>query len=86
MKNTVTQAQIDALINNSEIQTETLFGKQTVVSLQLPSGFVITESSGAVDPANYDAGIGEQICMDRITNKIWELEGYRLQAELSDKK
>ncbi|MFC6170374.1 Gp49 family protein [Loigolactobacillus jiayinensis] len=86
MKNTITNADIEALMNRSEIKTETVFDKVTVVSLKLPSGFVITEASGSVDPANYDADMGKQICLDRITDKIWELEGYRLQAELHDKK
>ena len=26
--------------------------------------------------------MGVEICLDRIENKVWELEGYRLQEEL----
>lgn len=76
--NSVTQEQINALIAKSEIKVETVYGKVTVVNCKLPNGFVITEASGAVDPANYDEKIGTEICMDRITNKLWELEGYAL--------
>ena len=80
--NTVTSQQIDALIENSEIIVDTVFGKVTVVSCKLPNGFVITEASGAVDPANYDVNIGREICMERIRNKLWELEGYALSKRL----
>ena len=83
--NTVTQEQIDKLISNSEIIVQTVFDKVTIVSCKLPSGFVITESSGAVDPANYDVNIGKEICMERITNKLWELEGYALAKKLAER-
>ncbi|MBQ3410703.1 MAG: hypothetical protein IJH30_02980, partial [Bacillus sp. (in: Bacteria)] len=48
-------------------------------------GFILTESSACVDPTNYDVKIGIQCCKERIVNKIWELEGYRLQCELTEK-
>nr|WP_254786645.1 Gp49 family protein [Cytobacillus oceanisediminis] len=73
------------IIDNSIVEVQTIFDKCTVVSCQLPNGFIIVESSACVDPANYDVKLGAQICMERITNKIWELEGYRLQDELSNK-
>ena len=82
MKNTVTEQQVKNIINNSEIDVRTVYGKVTVVCCKLPNGFVIAEASGAVDPANYDEEIGKQICMERIENKIWELEGYALSKKL----
>lgn len=54
MQNTITKRQIDELLEKSEIKVETVYSKVTVVSCKLPNGFVLTESSGAVDPANYD--------------------------------
>ena len=53
-----------------------------IVVCKLANGFVITESSGAVDPANYSEEIGKEVCMERIINKLWELEGYKLSCEL----
>jgi hypothetical protein len=85
-KNTVTEDQILNIIAGSEIKAFTLFNKTTVIALQMPNGYVITESSSCVDPANYDPVIGYDACMDRITNKIWELEGYRLSIELYEEK
>lgn len=85
MKNTVTKRQIDELLEKSEIKFETVYSKVTVVSCKLPNGFVLTESSGAVDPANYDEKIGTGICMARIENKLWELEGYVLAKQLYER-
>ena len=82
-KNTVTQEQINDLIDNSEIEVSTRFDKVTIVSVRLPHGFVITEACGAVDPANYSEIVGAEICLGRIKNKLWELEGYALSKQLN---
>ena len=82
MKNTVTKQQIDELLAKSEIKVETVYDKVTVVNCKLPNGFVITEASGAVDPANYDEEIGKEICLKRLENQVWFLLGYQLQEEL----
>lgn len=80
--NTVTQGQINEIIATSDIKVYKMFGKTTVVACQLPNGFVIVESSSCVDPENFDEVIGYEICMNRIANKVWELEGYKLQCEV----
>ena len=83
IKNSVTQDQIDELIANARnIKTQKLGDKTCLVHVILKNGFELIESSACVDPANYDAEIGEEICLERIKNKLWELEGYKLQAEL----
>lgn len=79
MKNTVTQEQIKEIMSNAEIKIQTVEGKTTIVHCVLPNGFVIVDSSSCVDPANYDEVIGSEICLKRIENKVWELEGYVLQ-------
>jgi hypothetical protein len=78
-KNTVTQEQVDEILNSSKKWVQTIWNKTTMVAVHLPNGFVIVESSSCVDPNNYDVKLGEQICLDRIKNKIWELSGYALQ-------
>lgn len=80
---TVTKEQIDAILAASEIQSSTIFDKVTVVSVKLPNGFVLVESSGAVCKENYDAEMGRDICMRKITDQIWKLEGYCLQNSLA---
>lgn len=81
-ENKVSEGRIRELIENSEKNVTTIFDKVTVVSLKLPNGFVITESSGCVDPENYDEKTGELICMGKIEDRLWELEGYLLQNKL----
>jgi hypothetical protein len=79
----VTQEQIDNIIKNSEIEKTCIFDKCLLVSVKLPNGFILTESSACVDPENYDEKIGYDICMERIENKLWELEGYKLQDSVA---
>lgn len=81
-KNTVTPSQIDEIVANSDIKTYKLGEKTTLVQLTTAAGFVIIESSSCVDPANFDEVIGYEICIDRIKNKLWELEGYALQKKV----
>jgi hypothetical protein len=81
-KNTVTQEQIKNIMDSSVFLIKTFLNKTTVVFCQLPNGFVIVESSSCVDPANYDEELGAEICKKRIENKVWELEGYKLQCEM----
>ena len=78
----VTFEQIEKIMANSDIIVDTVFGKCTIVTCKLPNGFVIVESSACVSPDNYDEDAGINICLDKITDKIWELEGYRLQEDL----
>lgn len=82
---TVTEEHIQNIIDNSEFEVFTVFDKCTVVVCKLPNGFVITESSACVSPENYDMEIGASICFDKIVDKVWELEGYKLQNEMYNK-
>lgn len=77
----VTQAHVDQQI--VEVSVSTVFEKVTVVSVRLRNGFVLVESAGAVDKANYSEGVGRSICLQRIKNKIWELEGYLLSSQIA---
>ncbi|MEI2392200.1 Gp49 family protein [Priestia megaterium] len=83
MKNTVTTEEVQGILSGSSIDIKTIFNKCTVVTAKLPNGFIIVESSACVDPANYDEKLGVKICMERIENKVWELEGYKLQSALA---
>lgn len=61
-------------------ETVTMGGKTTVVRAVLKNGFEIVESSSCVSAENYDEKLGEEICMERIRNKIWKLLGFLLQT------
>lgn len=78
----VTEELVREIMENSEFEIQTVFDKCTIVSCRLPNGFVIVESSACVSPENYDADLGADICFDKIADKIYELEAYRLQQEM----
>lgn len=80
--NTITKAHIEALLERSTVIDSKVGHKSTLVCVILPSGFEIVESSGCVDPLNYNHELGVKICLERITNRLWALEGYRLQCTL----
>jgi hypothetical protein len=81
-KNTITPELINDIIANTQVVVDTLFDKTTIVTAKLPNGFVIVESSSCVDPVNYDIKIGYDICIERIKNQVWLLEGYKLQDKV----
>jgi hypothetical protein len=81
-ENTITQKQINDLFEDSYITEDVRFNKCVVLTCQLQNGFIIVESSACVDAANFDIEIGRKICIERIKNKLWELEGYKLQSKL----
>lgn len=82
MKNTITQEDIDAILAETEVKVASVFGKTTVITAKLPNGFTITESSSCVDPDNYNEEMGRNLAMRKVVDKLWELEGYRLQSNL----
>lgn len=75
----VTEEQINDILEKAKYRVRTEFDKCTVVTCQLPNGFILTESSACVDPANYSKDLGVQICRRAIREKVWLLEGYLLQ-------
>tara|TARA_R110002074_G_C12099254_1_gene624863 strand:- start:47 stop:550 length:504 start_codon:yes stop_codon:yes gene_type:complete len=82
--NTVTQERVESRIVNKSVKTLDLFGKpMTQVSVMLENGFAIVESTTCVDPANYSEEIGSDICLGKIIDRIWLLEGYLLQEKIS---
>lgn len=79
----VKKEDIDSILSQTLISVEKYGDKTTILKATLPNGFVVVESSSCVDPKNFNMSIGEQICMKKLEEKIWELEGYKLQNELS---
>ena len=82
----VTQEMVNNIILNSEKVCQTRLGKITVVTLVLPNGFTITESSASVSTENYDYQYGIKVCMKKIEDEIWKLEAYRLMAQEYERK
>jgi len=84
MSNSVTQEQIDNIFNKGTKIAETVGNKTTVVHFEAPNGFIIVESSSCVDPISYDFKTGKELCFKKIKDKLWELEGYKLQDKLNN--
>ncbi len=81
--NKVHPEDVENMISKVEVCTITPPGtksKTTLVQCVLVNGFVITESSDCVDPANYSEKISADICMEKIKNQIWFLMGFLMQS------
>lgn len=76
--NTIVETNVQDFIK--DIEYKRWGDKTTIAKATLVNGFVITESSSCVDPANFNMDIGSSICKDKIYNKIWELLGFLLQT------
>lgn len=75
----VTEEQVENFIVNYDVST--IKDKTTLVVATLKNGFVITESSSCVDPANYDEAVGAEICKEKIKDQVWHLLGFDLQQK-----
>lgn len=81
MKNALTETDIEAAIEHEE--SHKIGEKTTVVLLRLRNGFEVIGTSGCVDPKNYNHEIGVGYARKRALDKVWELEGYKLQSLLT---
>ena len=79
--NTICQTDVDLFIK--DVKSNKQGEKTTVTTVTLINGFEIIESSSCVDPDNFDMQLGEQICLGKIKDKIWNLLGFLLQTGLS---
>jgi len=65
------------------MQTFKVGEKTTICLLKLHNGFEVIGSAACVNPEEYDAEIGTKIALQDAMDKVWELEGYRVQCEAS---
>lgn len=79
LPNSLTKNDIDRMIEASEVNVQTIGQKNTLVRVVLPTGFELVEASACVDPANYSEEYGEEICMEKIKDRLWFLMGFILQ-------
>lgn len=55
----------------------------TVCALTLRNGFIVTGTSAAASPENFDREIGQDIARKNAREQIWAFEGYLLRERLS---
>lgn len=77
----LTPADIDAVIVG-ETYTVLPSGKVMVCELTLMNGFTVRGEAATVSAENFREDIGRCISRTNARNKVWELEGYRLQQRL----
>jgi hypothetical protein len=73
-----TVEQIEATIAKEEVVK--LGQKTTCVILTLKNGFEVIGTSACVDLASYNEEIGKKFARERALDRVWELEGYKLQG------
>jgi hypothetical protein len=79
--NRITPEQVDAsIIDEHYIKA----GKKTTVChLTLADGFEVIGVAGTVDPANFDANIGNNIAKNKALDKVYQHLGSILQNKLA---
>ena len=76
--NTIMESNVNDFVKSLDVSQ---WGdKTTVVHATLANGFIMTESSSCVDPTNFNMDIGENICKEKIYNKLWGMLGFLLQT------
>lgn len=75
----LTQEDIDAFVNSSEIHIEKRGDKATLVEVTFPNGWYDHEVSACVDPANYDEELGKKYALENIKHRLWNSLGFVLQ-------
>lgn len=55
----------------------------TVCALTLQNGFIVTGTSAAASPENFDEKIGRDVARRNAREQIWPLEGYLLRERLA---
>lgn len=75
----LTDTDINEFMGRGEAFTEKRGEKTTLVEFVMPTGWIDYEVSSCVDPANYDQELGEQICLGKITDRLWNHLGFVLQ-------
>lgn len=68
---------IENILEDSEVQCDTVFDSCAVVSCRLPNGYILVEHSAISNPKDYDYATEVKVCMNKIVNKLMGLEAYR---------
>lgn len=83
-ENKLNPAKIQALIANYEYVYSQTAPTLTICVLTLVNGTTVVGTSNVIDPANYDAELGQQTAYSNAQNKIWELEGYAMKRDMAE--
>lgn len=73
-EDTVTQEDVSNFID--KVESCQIGEKTTLTQVKLKNNFTIEETSSPIDAKNFDMKIGEQICIKKIENKVWDFLGF----------
>ena len=80
----ITQAGLATLLSKAKVQYHHFPGTTcTVCCIRLENGYCLVGESACVSPVNFDPDIGRTLAYEKAAQQLWELEGYRLSAELA---
>jgi hypothetical protein len=82
----ISHERIQEIMDESLYEVWEPFPGITIVAMNLPNGYTLVESSGCVDPAEYDRKLGIQLCKNALERKVWQLYGFMRKQEFSDAK
>ena len=82
----IPEEKISKIIEESECEVWEPFDGITIMAMRLPNGSVIVESSGCVDPTEYNRELGVANCKEALKRKVWQLEGYVRKNEYDEAK
>lgn len=73
----VSREMVEAAITG-ETYTVLPDGRTTVCQLTLDNGFTVDGQSACVDPANFNAELGDKYARERAFDEAWKMLGFRL--------
>lgn len=77
MSHKIPKEHIDQIMAESGYEVfDSALGSCTIVAMTLPNGYTLVESSGCIDPAEYDRDLGVELCKEALRRRVWQLEGY----------
>lgn len=76
MAGRVSPDEVDEVMLASEYDVRTVFEVCTVVTMRMPCGYILSEFSACVNPADYSEEVGKDICCERLRDQVWALLGY----------
>jgi|NOAtaT_5_FD_contig_31_4405647_length_581_multi_3_in_0_out_0_1 hypothetical protein len=85
-KITVTQDQINNILDTAETQETIFWNKELLISYRIYNGFTITGRGACVDPNYFDIQLGRKYAREDAANQLWQLEGYLLQNKMHNEK
>jgi hypothetical protein len=83
-QNEILPKHIQDILSNSEAMVTVSFDKAVIVSMKLPCGLVITESFSFARAKNVNPQRGQEACMAKVIDRIYELESYRILYDNPD--